>query len=92
VRDLLEAPLDLDEKRYKVSELASLLGFDRKTVTALFLEEPGVIRLGHPGSRRKRQYYSLRVPHSVAQRVISRLTVNAHDKTQLLQRRLRGNL
>jgi hypothetical protein len=47
------------------------------TIRKMFLDEPGVIRLGHSGRRDRRQYYTLRIPSSVVQRVFGRMTVGA---------------
>lgn len=58
-------------------ELAELVKLHPATIRKLFLDEDGVIRLGHGSNRRKRQYFTLRIPAHVAERVFGRLTVTA---------------
>jgi hypothetical protein len=65
----------IDEPVYTAEELARSRKLHPATIRKLFLDEPGVIRLGHGGRRGKRQYFTLRIPDSVAVRVFSRLTV-----------------
>lgn len=65
----------LDEPVSTVDELAKQLKMHRSTVTRLFIDEPGVIRYGHSRLRGKKQYYTLRIPASVVQRVIGRMKV-----------------
>jgi hypothetical protein len=52
----------------------------------MFSEEPGVLRIGHPGDRYRRRYLTLRIPEDVIERVLKRLTVSAprarEDSTQ----------
>ncbi len=60
---------------YTVGEVADLTGFSRNTVTQLFENERGVIVLARPEKLHKRGYRSIRIPHAVYERVISRLTV-----------------
>jgi predicted transcriptional regulator len=59
---------------YTVGEVAAMLGFSRSTVACLFEKEPGVIQLTRPETMHKRRYRSLRIPRSVYQRVLARLT------------------
>jgi hypothetical protein len=63
------------EEVYTLEELAELKKLSRQTVTRLFVDEPGVIRIGHGPTRTKRQHYTLRIPASVAERVFKRVTV-----------------
>jgi len=58
-------------------ELARRTKLHPSTIRKMFLDEPGVIRLGHSTTRRKKQYYTLRIPESVATRVFGRMTVGA---------------
>ncbi len=60
---------------YTVAEVGSLMGLSRSTVTRLFEREPGVIILKRPELMHKRSYRGIRIPRSVYQRVISRLSV-----------------
>lgn len=73
----------MTERKYSIYEVAEEYALHPYTVQRLFLDEPGVIRMGRPqrfvwknGRRRKkRQYYSLRIPASVVERVFRRMTV-----------------
>lgn len=65
----------LNEPVFTAEELAKFRKLHPATIRKLFVDEPGVLRLGHGGRRGKRQYFTLRIPHSVAQRVFSRMTV-----------------
>lgn len=60
------------EKHYRVRELAELWGLSAKTVTRMFAEEVGVIRVANEGTP-KRKYATLSIPESVALRVHERL-------------------
>jgi len=48
----------------------------------MFADEPGVLRIGEPsrrvGRKLTRRYYSLRIPHSVAERVHTQLSRRHH--------------
>ena len=60
------------EKHYRVRELAGLWGLSAKTVTRIFADEAGVIRVANDGTC-KRKYATLSIPESVALRVHERL-------------------
>ena len=60
------------EKHYRVNELAGLWGLSSKTVTRMFAEEAGVIRVANNGTG-KRKYATLSIPESVVLRVHERL-------------------
>jgi len=60
------------EKHYRVRELAGLRGLSAKTITRLFADETGVIRVVNDGTC-KRKYATLSIPESVASRVHLRL-------------------
>lgn len=51
------------EKHYRVNELAALWRLNRKYITQLFRDEPGVIKFGPP------HYITLSIPEGVAVRV-----------------------
>jgi len=70
-----ETPNAVDEPVYTPSEIAKLKKLHPGKIREIFLDEPGVIRLGHPTSGRKRQYFTLRIPASVVARVFGRMTV-----------------
>jgi hypothetical protein len=62
----------VDGEVYTVDELAAWRKLHRTTIRKLFIDEPGVIRLGRAGGRR-RQYFTLRVPAHIANRVFARM-------------------
>lgn len=58
-----------------IPQIAESLHIDRHVVTRLFAHERGVICIGSPETRPgKRKYRNLRVPLSVFNRVIARLS------------------
>lgn len=69
----------LNEPKYTPEDLAKLHKLHPSTIRKLFLDEPGVLRIGHFSGRGKRQYFTLRIPQSVAIRVFARLTVGGHE-------------
>ena len=70
-----ETPNAVEEPVYTPSELAKMKKLAPSTVRKIFLDEPGVMRFGHRTLRGRRQYFTLRIPASVAARVFARLTV-----------------
>jgi hypothetical protein len=60
---------------YTTRELAKWTKLHRSTVQRLFVDEEGVVKLGCPTRRGKRQYFTLRIPQSVVERVFRRMTV-----------------
>lgn len=64
-----------NEPVFTAEELAREKKLHPTTIRKLFVDEPGVIRLGHSHVRGRRQYFSLRIPRSVADRVFGRMTV-----------------
>jgi hypothetical protein len=62
------------ERHYTPAELAETWGVSAETIRVLFREEPGVLKIGPSGTRFKRGYKTLRIPHSVAERVHTRLS------------------
>jgi hypothetical protein len=60
------------EKHYRVKELALIWGLSPKTVSRLFANEPGVIRVANDLTNR-RKYATLSIPESVVSRVHERL-------------------
>jgi hypothetical protein len=65
------------ETYFTRAELAKLYKLSPNQIRDMFIDEPGVIRIGHASTRKKRQYYTLRIPASVADRVFSRMRVGA---------------
>jgi transcriptional regulator GlxA family with amidase domain len=66
--DEIQAPLAINEPVYTANELAEKSKLHPSTIRRLFRAEPGVITLG-------RQHLTLRIPASVARRVLQNLTV-----------------
>jgi|HubBroStandDraft_2_1064218.scaffolds.fasta_scaffold10830_6 hypothetical protein len=66
--------LDVDEKHFAPSELATAWGVSPQTIRDLFKDEEGVLKLGSDGNRNRRAYKTLRIPESVAERVHARLS------------------
>jgi hypothetical protein len=73
VRDIAEAQI-MAEKHYTPAELAELWGVSVQTIRELFKSEDGVLKIGSDGNRNRRAYKTLRIPHSVAERVHTRLS------------------
>jgi hypothetical protein len=63
----------LDEHILTVADVAERLHVDADTVRRLFLREPGVIVICFP-RKGKRVYRTVRIPESILERVIARLT------------------
>ncbi len=58
------------ERHYTPKELATVWRLDVSTVRKIFLDEPGVLKIGKAHRRDgKRDYLSLRIPESVVLRV-----------------------
>jgi hypothetical protein len=51
------------------------LALEREHSPANFIEEPGVLKLGHKETKYKRRYITLRIPERIALRVHRRLQV-----------------
>jgi len=60
-------------RHYSPSQLAEAWGLSVETVRSLFRQEPGVLKIGNPGTKYKRGYTTLRIPQEVAARVHRRL-------------------
>jgi hypothetical protein len=65
----------LSEPVYTVAEIALQQKKHPLTIRKLFSDEPGVLRYGHSARGKMRQYYTLRIPRHVVERVFARLTV-----------------
>lgn len=65
----------IEERKYTPAELPDLHKLHVTTIRDLFFDEEGVIRIGHPTTRNRRQHFTLRIPQSVAERVFARMTV-----------------
>ncbi len=62
------------ERHYAVTEIAEMWNLSPDKVRELFEREAGVLVIGESNPRRKRRYLTLRVPHSVVERVHARLS------------------
>jgi hypothetical protein len=62
------------EKHYTPTELAEMWGVSPQTVRDLFKDEEGVLKIGSDGTKTRRAYKTLRIPHSIAERVHTRLS------------------
>jgi hypothetical protein len=69
----MATPVPVDDQCLTVAEIAERLKVKPDTVRRLFINEPGVIVIRFPRKGR-RLYRTLRVPLSVYQRVVTRLT------------------
>ncbi len=65
IRPLQASPF---ERHFTPKELAALWCLDESTVRRLFQDEPGVLKIGQAGRRNKRDYLTLRIPESTAER------------------------
>lgn len=66
-----------DATIFTTNELAAATKLHPATIRRRFMDEPGVIRVGHAGIRGRRQRYTLRIPAPVAARVFAQLMVGA---------------
>jgi hypothetical protein len=69
----VQAKASIDERFLTVIEVAERLKVNDETVRRLFLNEPGVLVICFP-RRGRRVYRTLRIPESVFERVLTRLT------------------
>lgn len=65
------------ERHYAVAEIAEMWNLSADKVRELFENEPGVLVIGERSPRHKRRYITLRIPHSVLERVHRRLSSNS---------------
>jgi len=68
-------PITFADRHYSVKELAGLWHLSPAAIRRLFRNEPGVLRYGASKKGHQRDYVSIRIPHSVAQRVYRRCLV-----------------
>ncbi len=69
------------ERHYTPQELAELWQLDESTIRRIFMDEPGVLRYCRQHARRgRRDYVTLRIPASVAERVHSKKTRQGNRK------------
>jgi hypothetical protein len=65
----------LEQEFFTVGEIAKLLKISPDSVSRHFENEPGVIDLGSPETRRKRRYRVLRIPVTVLNRFLHKKQV-----------------
>ena len=67
------------EQHFTPAQLAERLALSQTKIRRMFQDEPGVVKIGEPsrrlGRKLKRRYYTLRIPESVAERVLRRCRV-----------------
>jgi hypothetical protein len=73
-----ETPAEMQARRgmrggLTVVELAIETGWSKSTLRRMFLNEPGVSRIVHKETQKRRGYVCLRIPRHVADRVLTRL-------------------
>lgn len=74
-------PVSSLEPHYSVQVLAELWRLDESTIRRIFEAAPGVLRLGNDKRRSgKREYFTLRIPASVAEREYQRRIVASGNK------------
>jgi len=61
------------ERHYTPAGVAALWSLDVETIRRIFQDEPGVVMLQSPVKRGRRPYKTIRIPHSVLERVHRRL-------------------
>ncbi|HXP83736.1 MAG TPA: hypothetical protein VN841_03405 [Bryobacteraceae bacterium] len=62
-------------RHFTATELAEIWKLDETTIRRVFLDEPGVLKIGKSNRRDgKRDYVTLRIPESVALRVYQERT------------------
>ncbi len=66
-------PMLPDEPHFTIADIATVLNVSENTARRLFIDEPGIIKIGHGGTRYKRRHFVLRIPQSVYERVKLRL-------------------
>lgn len=75
MQDVLKLLGATEQTIFTTDELATITKLHPATIRRRFLDEEGVIRVGHPATRRKRQRFSLRIPAPVAARVFGAMIV-----------------
>jgi hypothetical protein len=61
---------EVSEQHFTPAELAAAWQIDVSTVRRIFIDLPGVLKLGRSiGGRGKRSYVTLRIPREIAERV-----------------------
>ena len=61
------------EQRYAPTDIAAFWRLDVETIRRMFQDEPGIVVFQGPLKKGKRPYKTIRIPHSVLERVHQRL-------------------
>ena len=72
IQQYLSSPIA--EHHLTVRQVAAILNLSDDKVRRMFQDEPGVLVIGDPGMKSKRKYTTLRIPESVLNRVLRRLS------------------
>jgi len=67
----------MNNRHYKVNEIAKMWNLSHDVVQRMFLNEPGVIRYKHAKAKNNRSYAKLLIPESVLDRVYRSMVVNS---------------
>jgi hypothetical protein len=65
---------DVADQHFTPQQLADAWGVSTETIRQIFRDEQGVLKIGKPGTRVKRPYFTLRIPREIAERVHRRLS------------------
>lgn len=60
---------DPSESHFTPAELAEAWQLDKSTIRRIFIDMPGVLKIGRRVARGKRRYVTLRIPREIAERV-----------------------
>ena len=69
-----QTPATMTERHFSVGTLAELWCYSPDTVTKMFADVPGVVKIGTPSGRGKRPRITLRIPESIASKVYAEKT------------------
>jgi hypothetical protein len=72
-----EVEMNFNQPHFTVEQVAEMWNMSRDSVTRLFREEEGTLKITRPGNRYKRTYTTIRIPESVLNRVYGRMTAKA---------------
>jgi hypothetical protein len=70
----VDPAVSVTDEHFTPKQLADAWGVSTETVRQIFREEQGVLKIGKPGTRVRRGYFTLRIPKEVAERVHRRLS------------------
>ena len=66
------------ERHYNITEIAGAWNFSPDLVRNIFRDEPGILTVEHPATRRKMSYSTMTIPESVVLRVHTKLVREAN--------------